>query len=85
MVKEMKRLRLGLEIVQIRSIGKTQPQKMNQQQTNHKMHFHGLSMDLMKKWKWACITGLAVQTFFLFGLYENYHFNYNMNKHKYNR
>ena len=48
-----------------------------------KMHFHGLSRDLLTKWKKPIIIGLAAEITLIWGIYEAYYFNYHMNKNKY--
>ncbi|KAG2378424.1 hypothetical protein C9374_006229 [Naegleria lovaniensis] len=48
-----------------------------------KMHFHGVSRDLLTKWKKPIIIGLAAEITLMWGIYEAYYFNYNMNKNKY--
>ncbi|KAL9647380.1 hypothetical protein ABK040_011744 [Willaertia magna] len=48
-----------------------------------KMHFHGMSKDLLKKWKIPIMLGVTCQALLLWGGYEAYHFNYNWNVHKY--
>lgn len=49
----------------------------------NKMHFHGMSRDLLVKWKLPFILGLSTFSFFMFGMMETYHFNYNANKFRY--
>ncbi|KAL9643404.1 hypothetical protein ABK040_010019 [Willaertia magna] len=48
-----------------------------------KMHFHGVDMGLLKKWKIPIAIAGTAKLLLLFGAYEAYHFNYNMHNNRY--